>query len=329
MNAPFSIDPGTASTLQLHQDVARYTLSALWSGKWFIAAMVLGSVMLGLGGVALMPLQYKSEAVIQLSFNRDEPTGGQRSQVIATLDATALLESEVQLIRSRATASAVVRRLGLENDPAFTRESRLATALRRLRSALGDSPPLPPPEDRAVAALMQETRVESQPRSYLISVAAISADPEQAKLVANAVAEEYLRQTAMRQLTQKEMSAQTELTTLAATFGKRHPNFQRGLRNLELARKQLELLGKARSVAEMVAAGEGPMFIPADKVLVPSGPNTHLFLMTAGLFGFATGAFLVMCRCRRDERRQAEAANQSRHLLSKVSIISRRSSEPV
>ncbi len=94
----------------------------------------------------------------------------------------------------------VVENLGLADNPAFNGEGRLAQITRHVRELLqGDSPDLTTPEreQRAInaeRALSGGLSVETDNRSYLISVTFTATRPGFAATVANAVAEAYLAQ---------------------------------------------------------------------------------------------------------------------------------------
>ena len=292
--------------MRSHGEVAHYTLSLLWRAKWFITGIVTASALLAGASTALIPIQYTSEAVIQLNFDREEPATGPRTRLVANLDAPALMDSEVRLIRSRATASAVVTSLGLASDAGFTRQSQVSHTLLWLRAALGGTAPeAPTPDDLAVAALMQRVRVESQARSYLIAISITSQSPETSLLLANAVATEYLRATAIRDWVEQGMRARAEFSALAATYGDRHPSLQQALSRIEENRARVQSLRASRSAAEIAAlAGGGPTLIPAKANRVPSGPNAHLLMGAAAVIGFVAAVFLVLARDRLRERRK-------------------------
>jgi len=293
-------DPNVSGTMRMHWQVAHYTFSVIWGGKSLIGKMVIGAILLTAGVLVLMPLQYTSEAVIQLNFNRHEPTNKGGGQPIATLDPAALVDGEVRLIRSWRTLGAVVTQLGLDKDGRFTGQSRLSVGFTWLRAVLPGASASPTPHDRAVATLMQTVRVQNQPRSYLISVIVTATDADQAQSLANAVAMEYLRVTAIRTVAAEEADAQAEIAALSSVFGQHHPSLRRGMLRLELLHKKADLLRNARSAEDIRAiAGEGPAFIPADKSSIPSGPNGKLTLTAAALVGFAGGVFLVLRRHRR------------------------------
>ena len=57
--------------------------------------------------------RYTSEVVIQARFRRQDP----QLQSEAYLDAASVIQTEINLIRSREIAEDVVTRLGLANDP--------------------------------------------------------------------------------------------------------------------------------------------------------------------------------------------------------------------
>lgn len=303
---PFSSASGTTSPIRAHYEVARYTLLVLWRGRWLIARLMAACVVLAAAVLAVLPARYTSEALIQLNFTREEPANGSRRLVVATLDGPSLIDSGVRLLRSRATASAVVNRLGLAEDRTFARQSSISTVLYWLGTILGQGPRWPSRHDLAVETLMKNVRVENQSRSNLISITVSSPDPEKSRLLANAVALEYLRASAMRDLAQQQLSAESELSGLLAQLGARHPTVQRAQLRVEQVRAELDRLRDAPALTGVVAlSGDGPTLIPADNVSVPSGPNAKLILIMAWVIGLGAGVFVVLYRERFRDREEA------------------------
>jgi uncharacterized protein involved in exopolysaccharide biosynthesis len=208
------------------------------------AALPIASIVL-----VLMGPRYTSEATIQLNFIREEPVTGTKIQPIATMDAAALVDSAARVIRSRATASAVVARLRLDRDPDFARESTLWRVFSELRAQFGLKKATPTPRDLAVNRLMGSVSVTNDPRAYLISVAITSGDPDRAATLANAVALEYLRGQLLQQLADAEAAAERELNQLASLCGVPHPNYV-------LARTRLESLQSRISAWRDMSLGE-------------------------------------------------------------------------
>jgi capsular polysaccharide biosynthesis protein/transposase-like protein len=278
----------TAVLRAYYEDVARDTLRILGHRKLLIAVILLVALSLTLISLLLIGPRYSAEAVIQLNFIREEPTVGAKSQPIATLDAVALVDSAARVIRSRATASAVVARLGLDKDPDFARESISWRVLSSVRRALGLKVVPPPPRDLAVTQVMRKINVTNDPRSYSISVSVTTGDPERATILANAVALEYLRGQILQQLTDAQAALERELAQLSWVYGVRHPNYVLGRARLENLQARLATLRDGSRANDGVELAMGQSFLPAEKLMVPSGPNIPLVL------GGAIGAALAV-----------------------------------
>jgi uncharacterized protein involved in exopolysaccharide biosynthesis len=277
-----------------YEGVARDTLRILWHRKMPIAGFVIAALSLASIALVLTGPRYTSEAVIQLNFIREEPATGMKIQPIATVDAVALVDSAARVIRSRATASAVVARLELDKDSDFAREPMLWRVLSGARSALGLEEATPTPRDLAVNQLMRKVTVTNDPRSYLISIAITSGDPERAATLANAIALEYLRGQFVQQLADSQAAVQRELAQLASIYGVRHPNYVLGRTKLESLQARLSELRSGSLADEAVKLVIGQSFVAAEKVLVPTGPNIVLILgLTAGA-ALACGIWLAL-----------------------------------
>jgi hypothetical protein len=187
--------------------------------------------------------------------------------------------------------------LGLDNDPAYTHQSLPARALSSVWSVLGL--PAPTPRDLAVERLMRQTTVTNDPRSYLITVAVTASDPERAAQLANWVASEYLRGRLREQAIEAYAVAEREMTALSSVFGQRHPSYLNG--SAKLGRLKADLAA-AREVAteereavagqDMVRFAAGQSLLPAEAVMVPSGPNTMLLFALTILVALAVGILL-------------------------------------
>src|SRR5260370_3034522 len=111
-----------------------------------------------------------SKATIHLNFTREEPTTGTKIQPIASIDAVALEDGAIRVIRSRATASAVVARLGLDKDPDFAPEATLWRVLSDVRGAPGLGGKTPAPRALSVYQLPRRDTGTNDPPSPFISV---------------------------------------------------------------------------------------------------------------------------------------------------------------
>jgi uncharacterized protein involved in exopolysaccharide biosynthesis len=228
-----------------YEGVARDALLTLWHRRLPIAGLVIAALLLASIALVLTGPRYTSEAIIQLNFIREEPATGVKIQPIAAVDAVALVDSAARVIRSRATSGAVVARKGLDKDPDFAREPMLWRVLSAVRATLGLEGTPPTQRDLAVSQLMRMVTVTNDPRSYLISVAITSGDPERAANLANAIALEYLRGQLMQQLADSQAAIERDLAQLASIYGVRHPNYAIGRARLENLQARLSC-GTAR-----------------------------------------------------------------------------------
>jgi capsular polysaccharide biosynthesis protein len=273
-----------ASLLRAHyEEVARDTLGILWHQKLLIVGILLAALLFASIFLVLIGPRYTGEATIQLNFIREEPTTGAKTQSIATVDAVALIDSAARVIRSRATANAVVARLGLDKDPDFARESTLGRVLSGVGRALGLEGVTPTPRDLAANQLMRKVTVANEPRSYLISITATTRDPEQAATLANVVALEFLRGQMLQQLADTQAAAARELTQLSSVYGVRHPSYVLARTRLDALQDRLTALRDGPPDDDTVKLVIGQSFVAAEKTFIPSGPPIILILgLTAG-----------------------------------------------
>lgn len=289
------VDGETANLRSHYEGVVRDTLRILWRGKWLIAATAAATVALAVIALALIEPRYTAQALLQLHFNRGELSSDAKGQPIAMLDAASLVDSELPLVRSRATAKAVVARLGLDEDSGFNHQSRLSRGLAAVRGALGLQQAMPSAEDLAVNELLRRVQVTREPRSYLISITAASADPEQAPKLANAFALEYLRSRGLNDLTEAEANAERELANISSIYGGRHPNYLQSRTRLEEARARLRAL-RVASAEDLLMLAPGTSLLPAGKFLIPSGPDSKSILGLVVVAALAAGIWLARYR---------------------------------
>jgi uncharacterized protein involved in exopolysaccharide biosynthesis len=285
MIAPLEMEKNETILLRAYYEkVAHDTLRILWQRKLLIAATLVAGLLLGSIALVLIGPRYTSEAIIQLNFIREEAASGTKMQPIAFMDAVTLVDSAANVIRSRATANAVVARLGLDKDPGFARESTSLRLLSSARTALGLEGATPSPRDLAAKELMGKVMVTNQPRSYLISIAVTIGDPERAAVLANAVALEYLRGQMTQQLAEAQAAVERELAQLSSVYGVRHPNYVLGRKRLEDLQARVSALRDGSLAEDAVKLVIGQSFVAAEKVMVPSGPNIILTLgLTVGV----------------------------------------------
>ena len=274
MTVQLKIETKETADLPAHYEQLAYdTLRVLWHRKLLISAILVAAVLLVSVVLVRIGPRYSGEAIIELNFIRDVPTAGAQIQPTASVDAAVIVDSAARVIRSRATASAVVARLRLDKDPAFARRS----AFSYVQSVLGREAATPSPHDLAVDELMRKITVTNELRSYLISIAVTTGDPEQSANLANAVAVEYLRGQLLQQLIDAQVSAERDLNQLSSVYGVRHPNYVNGRTRLEHWDARLSAL-RGLPADDVVKLVRGLSLLAAQKVMVPSGPNITLIL---------------------------------------------------
>lgn len=277
-------------------------MGTLWARAPQIAAGLAAALVLASVALVLIGPQYTGRAMIQFNFIRESPTKDARIAPTASLDATAVLNSAAPIIRSAATASAVVTRLGLDKDPAFARGSLSWRFFSGIRWLLGFEVKVPSHHDLAEQQLLRLTTVSSDPRSYLVSISVTAADPAWAATLANAVALEYLRGQLLQQVNESYGAAERELSQISATYGVRHPVYQGAEANLEGLRLRLRALREEPFDEAAASRVAGQSFVAAQKVMIPSGPNILLVLGLTAVAALGVGTWLAL---RPGQRRQA------------------------
>jgi uncharacterized protein involved in exopolysaccharide biosynthesis len=188
-----------------------------------VLAAVAGAVPLLLMIGAMRPL-YVSEATLELNFSREELAASTTvSRQMAAPDPGALVNGAALRIASRANATRVAERLGLDRAAASEGRSVLSALIERLHGVFGLSGAQPTAEERAVDELMRNVKVSYKAHLYVIGVSYAARDPQEAARVANAFAIEYLRSERLKELSSQRATAQAELTAVSEKLGARHP----------------------------------------------------------------------------------------------------------
>lgn len=277
-----------ASVRKYYEGVAQDTLQALWRQKIMIAAILGAALLLASAALVVVGPRYTAEALINLNFNGQEPLARGNGPPAVSIDPVALVDGAARVIRSPTNAGAVVTRLRLDKDPRFARESILWRVLSSARVLVGLAGVTPSPRDLAVKTLMGMVVVNHEPRSYLISIGVTTSDPARAATLANTVALEYLRGQLLGQLTEQEATATREFAQLSSVYGVRHPTYVSALAKLEDIRTRRTALLDGGSTDDVGKFATGQSFIPAQEIMLPSGPNIPIVL------GLSMAAALVV-----------------------------------
>jgi capsular polysaccharide biosynthesis protein len=315
MTAPLKMLQSETTLLRAHrEEIAQRTAKALWEGKWRILATLAAALLLAGVALVLIKPRYTGEAMIQFDFSREisEQNANVKVQPVAVLEAAVLVEGAARLIRSRATAWAVVARLKLDQDPNFLHEPILLRWLSVARSFLGLEAAASAPSngELAIRSLMRQVVVKSEPRSYLVSIEATADNPKQAALLSNTVAMEYLRSQLAQRHSEAQAAAERELAQVSSIYGVRHPNYLRVQATLKRIKEDSIALAEGHDVTGDFGLEMGQSLIPADTAAIPSVPNINLTLVSAAVVGLIVGGGWAL-RTQKSRANKAPAKRQS------------------
>lgn len=178
-----------------HGDAAVSVLVTAWRRRLFVICVVLAGLLVSVIALGVLKKTYQSEAIIQLDLSKREGNMPAEQAAQVSLDASAIVQSEARIIRSRAVMSRVVDRLGLA-EPAKPGWIGWALVPSGIRDAIlpGRSPDDSGTNatETAINRLTASVTVESDNRSYLVTIRATADQPARAAQIANAVAEAYI-----------------------------------------------------------------------------------------------------------------------------------------
>jgi uncharacterized protein involved in exopolysaccharide biosynthesis/Mrp family chromosome partitioning ATPase len=181
---------------------SQWSLNSLWNViRWrrsTIVWAIISCVGIAFAYLAITPPSYKATAVVETDTKRTPP---QPNEFIpnSTVD-MAVVETQLEAIRSENVALAVIDKLSLWNDPEFGGahsglRARISGFLHSWLRAPQSSAEVSERERRRQTALdhfRRSLKVERIGRSYATKITFASPNPETAARIANAVAEGYI-----------------------------------------------------------------------------------------------------------------------------------------
>jgi len=290
MNAPFENVYIEDSNLRSHyeQVTADWLLSiARW--KYLISAFVLGAIVLAAFLIPMLPRTYTAQALIYPDITSAE----------ASLNGIAIVSSEAELIKSKVIAADVVKRLGLDSNPAFISAPSRLDILRNLRSIIMPKRVHDKQFAGAVARLQSRLQVDTNNNTYVITVRYTAASPDLAATIANAILFAYQRLKQVDRKAREVRVAKEELVKLSAVIGKRHPSFLQAEAKLSNAMRELQIAVDVPSDSDADRKGSGSMVL-ADPVTTLSNSTGPAVLGVAAILGLFTGLGVGMWLDRRD-----------------------------
>ena len=182
------------------------------AARWRLVAAFVAAGLLGMAIVTLL-LERRYTATVVVHVENDTPHVTKIDQVAAQpsyLESVEYFQDQVGLLKSRTLMAAVIRDLGLRDDPHFKPQppglvARVVGFATGLVVRLGGTAPPPPTAETKPAEdgipggtidrYAANLEVKPIPNSRLIQVRATARDPDLAQAIANAHANEYIRRT--------------------------------------------------------------------------------------------------------------------------------------
>jgi capsular exopolysaccharide synthesis family protein len=188
------------------------TLGLVLRDRWrLIAGFATAGLLVMAVVTVLMERRYTAVALVHVE--NDTPHVTKMDQVVSGssyLESVEYFQDQVSLLKSRTLIAAVIRELGLKDDPRFRAAppglvARAWGFIPGLVVRLGGTAPAPPAQARpaleeglptsAIDRYAANLEVKPVPNSRLIQVHVTARDPDLAQAMANAHANEYIRRT--------------------------------------------------------------------------------------------------------------------------------------
>jgi capsular exopolysaccharide synthesis family protein len=144
---------------------------------------------IGLASVLLSPSIYRARAAVQVEQQLPNVLGTQELEPVpARTDADRFLQTQVDILQSRAIAAAVTKKLRLDQNPGFVREARIAS----------DNGSGTPAFEQAINAVQNRLTVSSPRDTRIVRISFDSENPRLAAAVANSFADSFVASNVQR-----------------------------------------------------------------------------------------------------------------------------------
>jgi capsular exopolysaccharide synthesis family protein len=251
----------------------------------------------------------------KLLVDEDDKNG----QSQGALDASAI-ETEVEVLRSPAIASAVVRDLQLERDPEFNPALGEPGLLARIRGLI---PSLRPSETAAehqlsptASAVRQHLKVSRVGASYILRVDFTSRDPAKAARIANSYAKEFLR----AQLDTKYEASREANGWLQSHIGElrqRVADAETALQNYKIQNGLLSAEGATLTEQEISSLNQQAALMRANQAETQARLNTAMQQLANGSTGEDIGETMNSPVIQQLRERRAQLSAQVANLQSR------------
>jgi uncharacterized protein involved in exopolysaccharide biosynthesis/molybdopterin-guanine dinucleotide biosynthesis protein len=191
MEVPPTYDIAFAPVRAFHQNTVGNNLGTLWRRRGLVLTALALSFLIGGTVLVVMKKKYTGQAAVELDLGQRQTTPVSQQNLGVALEASAIVQGEASIIRSRMIARRVVQQLGLETEvPEQSWWQRALTFLSPQQPSSGDAA-----DDRLEAVItevLSHLAVTIDNRSYLIEISYTASAPADAARIANAFAQQYL-----------------------------------------------------------------------------------------------------------------------------------------
>jgi Mrp family chromosome partitioning ATPase/capsular polysaccharide biosynthesis protein len=305
---------------RLHnEEVIIGVLRLMWFSRGMFVIVAVLAVALATLFLRFGPRAYSAESVIRFDF----AAGSAASTPRFSLDATAMVDGEARIARSRVVAEHVVSRLRLFDDAAFAAPPGLLSQVLafvdgRAQKAAQQSDPRTTAQseafDRAVGRVAGASSVDHDNKSYVIAIRARWSDPQVAARLANTLAQEYLRERHIQSLIAARARLSAELAQIALRLGDKFPTYLTVKAQLDEIGRTIDEASQPTTPIRSVALGDftADIAIPAQASPAVVSPNPKSVYALALAGGLMLAAAFLWLRQRYDTRLTNEWAVANR-----------------
>jgi succinoglycan biosynthesis transport protein ExoP len=191
-------EPELATRDRLHgADTLELLTGFLRRQWWIILIMIAVGVGAGAGSLLIIPPNFRAEAELLIDNRKFQLTQQPPIVAEASLETTAAVESQLELLKSENIALSVIRKLDLWEDPEFvdTRPGLITILLGKLLGG-GPQPSLSVDERiaRAITVFSKRLTVKRVGTTFAIAIQFEASKADRAAQLANAVADAYINQ---------------------------------------------------------------------------------------------------------------------------------------
>ena len=179
--------------------LARALVASLWRRRLLIITMVVAGIAASWVALSTMPSTYIARAEVYFDFSRQSVVSDLPADAVAPSEA--MLNTEMQILSARNLMSVVVEELNLTEDPEFNPWLDIVEDTEFNAEIV-------PTEDEirttTVSILLNQIEVSLVPNSYVFSITVETLSPEKSAMIANGVAELFIRERDKRRLDASE-----------------------------------------------------------------------------------------------------------------------------